>query len=159
MRDQRYYTLLRLARLLYELQAQAPVIHPWKSLLVERLKSQPHAELGDLLIRQMTLLNRTQREQVKGAYQSEQVDLLMALQLLQQEYQQGTLLSPRLQLAYTRLVNRLGTDRLFRRKDVEQITGYAKTSAHHLVKALERCDKLERVGGTAQAGYFYRLKK
>jgi len=159
MRGQHYHKLLRLARLLYELQPQEAVVHSWKGLLHERLRSHAHAELGDLLIRQMTLLNRTNRVFEKGAYHSEQADLLMALQLLQREYKKGTLLSPSIRMAYARLLEQLGTDRVFRRSDVERITGYKKTSAHHLVKVLERCGKMDKVGGTAQAGFFYQLKE
>jgi hypothetical protein len=159
MANKRYHQLLELASLLYVLQQQDAVVHPWKSLLADRLKSIPHAELGDVLIRQMTLLNRHNRIREKGAYQSEHNDLLMALRLLQGEYRYKTLLSPRLQLAYTRLKSRLGIDQLFRRTDVERITGYKKTESHRIIKLLEQCDKIEQVGGSRRSGFYYQLRE
>jgi len=159
MKNKRFYQLLQLARLLHELLPQQAVQHSWKEVLRQRLQSRPHAELGDVLIRQMTLLNRSQRICQQGAWQSETQDLLMALQLLQGEYGKHTLLNPRLQLAYSRLKSRLGKQCLFRRRDVERITGYRKTESWRLLQRLEQCDKIERVGGSKQAGYFYRIRE
>ena len=159
MATKRYDQLLELARLLYELQPQEAVVHAWKEALRERLGSRPHAELGDVLIRQMTLLHRHDRVYEKGAWQSELPDLVAALGLLEGEYKYGTLLSPRLQLVYSRLLSRLGKDQVFRRRDVERITGYRKTESHRILKLLEQCDRVERVSGSANRGYFYRLRE
>jgi len=153
----RFNELLELARLLYELQPQQAVHHPWKVILQERLGSRPHAELGDILIRQMTLLHRHDRLEDKGAYQSEEEDLVLALQLLEGEYRNNTLLSPRLRLIYMRLKSRLAPGQVFKRKDVERITGYKKTQSQRILQKLVQCDKIERLGGNAPRGYYYRL--
>lgn len=153
----RYHQLLRLAGLLFDLQEQQPVNHPYKDLLSERLQSRVHEELADLLIRQFTLLNRVHRIKEKGAYQSEEQDLLMALQIMLAELKSATLISPGLQASLVKLNNHLKTGMLFQRKDVQRITGYSKTQSWRLIQLLEQAEKIRRVAGSPNTGYYYEI--
>ena len=54
MKERRYYRLLQLTSLLYELQSQDRVRHDYKEEISSRLQSRTYTELLDLLIRQMT---------------------------------------------------------------------------------------------------------
>ncbi len=153
----RYHKLLWLLRVLYEAQPQAAVSHPYKEKLAERLGSPGHVELADLLIRQITLLNRMYRMRENGVYRSEQQDLVIVINLLHGELKTGTMLNPLMQLAFSKLKRVIGYHRMFTRKDVQRITGYRKTQSYQLIKRLEICELIKQVGGSKTRGYYYEI--
>ncbi len=156
--EKRYYRLLGLLSMLYELQPQAGVKHGYKEQLQERLKSRKYVELLDLLIRQVTLLNRTYRLKEQGVYQSERSDLVIALQLLERDIKVETMVSPALRLVYEQLRHGIGMDRVFTSREVMKLTGYGKSGVSDLLRKLAACSKLERKGGNRKIGYYYQLK-
>lgn len=157
--DKRYYRLLSLLSLLYELQPKCRVKHSYKKELQERLSSRKYVELLDLLIRQMTILNRAYRLKEKGIYKSEKEDLVLALQLLERDIKLDTFVNPTMRLVYEQLQKKIGSHRLFTRTEVERITGYSKSSSSRLIRRLWSCGKLERLGGSRKTGYYYQLRE
>ena len=157
--EKRYSRLLRVQSLLYELQGQARVRHDYKPLLLERLSSRKYVELVDMLVRQLTLLNRSYRIKENGVYRSEKSDLVVALNLLERDVKSETLLNPSLLLCYEQLRRVIGYDRMFTSREVSRVTGYKKTSTMHILRKLVGCDKIRKVGGNRHTGYFYELIK
>lgn len=155
--DKRYYQLLQLVSLLYELQSQDRVQHDYKEELYKGLQSKSYVDLLSILIGQMTLLNRAYRIKENGIYRSEREDLVMSLQLLERDIKGNTLVNPVLRLCYERLRKRIGTHRIFTRIEVERLTGYKRSQIQKILKNLEVCDKIERKGGNRRTGYFYQL--
>ncbi len=156
--DYRYHQLLQLGGLLYELQDQAGVRHTFGTMLSKRLPKK-YAELGDLLLRQLTLLRRTSRHFERGAFHSEEEDLAATLQLLVGELKTVGLLTLEGQLAWSKVAEELEPGRWFRRKDVERWTGYAKTQAWRWLGKWEQQGLISRVGGSRNHGYYYALSE
>ncbi len=157
MKERRYYRLLQLTSLLYELQSQDRVRHDYKQEIASRLQSRSYTELLDLLIRQMTLLNRVYRQKENGVYKSERSDLVMAIQLLESDLKGQTLINPVIHLCYERIKKRLGSNRIFTRRDIEKLTGYKRTRSLQILRTLESSEKIERKGGNRRTGYYYQL--
>ena len=153
---ERYYHLLELARLLYELQEQDGVRHDYGELLREKLPGK-YAEVSDLLLRQLTLLRRSSRHYERGAYRSERQDLTATMRLLMGELRESGTLSVAGQLAWARVSKELRPGRCFRRKDVESWTGYSKTQAWNWISNWERQGLIRRVGGSSNRGYYFEL--
>ena len=156
--EKRYYRLLSLLSLLYELQPQCRVKHDYKEELKSRLSHRKYVELLDLLIRQVTILNRVYRLEENGVYQSEQSDLVIALQLLERDIKLDTFVNPTVRLVYEQLRQKIGSDRLFTSRELSRITGYSKTGSHELLHRLLACEKIEKMGGDRRIGYYYQLK-
>lgn len=154
----RYNRLHRLASLLYELQSQRPVEHPYRKVIAQRLQHPQYEALLDLLVRQITLLNRHNRLNEGGIYQSEKADLTAALGLLKGDLRSSTMASPYLAIALDTLERKLGKQRTFRRSDMQRVLKCSKTQAHRIVNHLEACGKLKQVGGTPSLGFYYRLE-
>ena len=117
----RYNRLHRLASLLYELQSQRPVEHPYRKVIAQRLQHPQYEALLDLLVRQITLLNRHNRLNEGGIYQSEKADLTAALGLLKGDLRSSTMVSPYLAIALDTLERKLGKQRTFRRSDMQRV--------------------------------------
>lgn len=155
----RYKRLLQLLTLFYDLQKQYPVRHDYKKVLEERLSSPRYIELTDLMIRQITILLRMYRTKEKGVYLSEKEDLVIAVNLMHGELKSETMMSPLTGLALHQLERVFGYDRMFMRKDVMRVTGYKESQSQRIIKRLLDCEKLKRVGGYKNRGYFYQLVK
>ena len=153
----RYNTLHRLASLLYQLQSQKPVEHPYRKRLSQRLQHPQYEALLDLLIRQITLLNRHNRHKENGIYQSEQSDLTAALGLLKGDLRSSTMASPYLAIALDLLQKKIKNKQTFRRSDLCTILRCSKTHGHRIIERLKECQKTKQVGGTSWGGYYYEL--
>lgn len=156
-KNSRYRRIIDLIVALYDIQNQQSVKHEFKELLIEKLSSRRYIDLTDLLIKQITLLNRPYRIKENGSWKSEKEDLVIVLNLLQGELQSETLLNPNTLLALEQLQRVFGYDRVFKRADVERVTKYKKTQSQRLINRLINCNKLICKGGYENKGYFYQL--
>ena len=58
----------------------------------------------------------------------------MAIQLLESDLKGQTLINPVIHLCYERIKKRLGSNRIFTRRDIEKLTGYKRTRSLQIIK-------------------------
>lgn len=136
------------------------VIDPYSEVLTESNFSKPVQQLVKKLVKALVILNQPHRvENHWGKLESSREDFINALHLVERQVPiaaRTTLLSRPDRIFYNQLFTKF-EGKEFTRKQAMQATNLSKTNTHWKLWELMVKGLVERCGGSANKGYYYRL--